>query len=104
MVDPWLLGQRQMNLVQTLILNLRNKGVNKSARDLADALMGRLLRQCGSLLWRPVTLAGLLEALDARDSSGYQVDVDSRVISWLRKVGAFRRCSGRLERPKTCGR
>lgn len=88
-LDEDMLGERQVALAQTLVLNLRNTGVNKGARDLADKLLEKLLRRFPALLWRPEILAGLLSALDAKDSSGYQLNVDPRIIFWLRKVKPF---------------
>ena len=73
-------------LAQTLIQNLRNKGVNRNARDLADKLLEKLLRSCTSLLWLPEVLAEMLAALDSMDAMGYRVAVDSRITGWLRKV------------------
>ena len=80
------MGSQQVLLARTLIQNLRNKGVNRNARDLADKLLEKLLRSCTSLLWQPEVLSEMLAALDSTDAMGYRVAVDSRITGWLRKV------------------
>ena len=78
--------QRRVALAQILIVNLRDRSISKSVRDLADKLLEKLLRSSNDLLWQPDLLSSLLTALDALDATGHPIDVDFRISSWLRKV------------------
>lgn len=80
------LTRRRLVLAQHLIVNLTDRSTSKLVRDLADKLLEKLLRSFSDLLWQPEFLATLLAAVDAVDVSGNPVTVDSRILSWLRKV------------------
>lgn len=73
-------------LAQNLIVNLRDRSISKSVRDLADKLLDKLLRSFSDLLWQPELLSSLLTALDALDATGHPIAADSRISSWLQKV------------------
>ena len=80
------LTRRRVVLAQNLIVNLRDRSISKSVRDLADKLLDKLLRSFSDLLWQPELLSSLLTALDALDATGHPIAADSRISSWLQKV------------------